>query len=743
MSAARLHLQPAAPCTGKGCIPGADLVGVWRRAGRGAIVIPMRRRAGRAATAPVLARFRRDGRRGATGTDHPAGASESSRHATGVVAAALFFLFLARASGAESVGGWREVPFIAAAFVIPVLYAFTGPRLLAQRHFWWMLAVQAVLTWVPIVLFGSLWVAGTGGLLAGLVLLSVSAPLSWLVAGGLLTVEVLVRTLVTGLPYTEIGFPYRWSAITWLVIIYVDDGLLFFGLVRLAQIADEVRRARGQVAELAVAAERAKTAAHLQSAIGERLAAVAAVAANAGQALPGDPARARALIAEAGAIAREAAARTRALSSARRVSPLPEMPAQADQAIIGARLAWGILVAALAGFLSVDVLYALAGHYSARSSALLFATVVPAAILQLYQSWPVPGGGRARWWKQALSLQALVVFAAFLPAIGVYSATMAGFLAGTILLVLPGWRRWAGFAAAAAAWTGLYMAVPEHGVTLSERLAPSSAAYLVAAVTATGLLVYGLSWLAGLARRREDMHRELARMAIVRERLRAARDVHDLLGLGLATIALKTDLIGRLISRGDARAVAELEEVGQISATARAEMRQVTGDGQRLSLAREVAAARQMLGWAGTEVDADMPGAPLPQAADAVLAVVLREAVTNVLRHSAASSCTISVTAEDGLVELRISNDGVTCGQPEGLPLSAEPAPDVPPAVQPASEDHPGSGLRNLAARLAAANGRLVSRQADGRFDLVAEIPLRSEKRWPDAPVGPAFPPPA
>jgi two-component system sensor histidine kinase DesK len=271
-------------------------------------VIPMRRRAGRAVTVPVLAWLRRDVREDAAGAGLPAEGSESSRHATGVVVAALFFVFLARASGAESIGGWRELPFLAAIFVIPALYAFAGPRLLVQRHTWWLLAVQAVLTWVPLVLFGSSWVSGTGGLLAGLVLLSVPAPRSWLMAGGLLTAEVLVRTLVTGLPYAEIGFPYRWSAIVWLIIFYVDDGLLFFSLVRLAQIAAEVRRTRGQAADLAVAGERAEAAAHFQSAIGERLAAVATVAATARQALPGDPDRARALIAEAGVAARASSA---------------------------------------------------------------------------------------------------------------------------------------------------------------------------------------------------------------------------------------------------------------------------------------------------------------------------------------------------------------------------------------------------------------------------------------------------
>ena len=106
-------------------------------------------------------------------------------------------------------------------------------------------------------------------------------------------------------------------------------------------------------------------------------------------------------------------------------------------------------------------------------------------------------------------------------------------------------------------------------------------ALYVAAITAeVGLLVYGLSRLAGLARELEALHGELARMAAVRERLRVARDVHDLLGLGLSAIALKADLIGALIGRDDARAAAEIGEMSRICAAARADIRLVTGDGQ-------------------------------------------------------------------------------------------------------------------------------------------------------------------
>jgi two-component system sensor histidine kinase DesK len=656
--------------------------------------------------------------------DRAASAGDSPGQATALVVATLLLVFAARAAGADAIGGWREALFVAGTFVIPVCYGFPGTRRMAGRRRWWLLAAQAVLTWVPIVVFGGRWVSGTGGLLAGLVLLSLSAPLSWLVSVGLLVAEIAVRAAVTGLPYPEIGFPYSWTAIAWLVIAFVDDGLLFFGMVRLAQIAGEVRQARGRFEELAVAGERAEAAAQFQAAVGERLAAVAAMSADARQALTSDPAAARARIAAVGTAARQAVARARSMTGAWRASPLPEPPLPPDgQAVIGTRLAWAVLIVALAGFAAADVVYVIAGHYRAPSAAFLLGGVTLAAALQLYQSRPAPEGARARRWRLALILQALVVFASFLPVVDAYGGTMAGFLAGSLLLVVPGWWRWTGYVAVVTAWTVLFAAVPQQGLTAGERLAATSLAYVAAAVAGSGLLVYGLSWLAGLARRLADMHRDLAQMAVVQERLRVARDVHDLLGLGLSVIALKADLIGRLIGRDDARAAAEIEEVSRISAVARAELRQVTGDGQRLSLANELAAAREILRSAGVEVDGGMPAGRLPQAAEAVLAVVLREAVTNVLRHSVATACTIQVTAAGALLRLQVRNDGITPEQAGPQP-AGEPALWVSRTSQPGPGDRVGSGLTSLASRLADAGGHLSSRQADGRFDLVAEIPL-------------------
>jgi two-component system sensor histidine kinase DesK len=177
----------------------------------------------------------------------------------------------------------------------------------------------------------------------------------------------------------------------------------------------------------------------------------------------------------------------------------------------------------------------------------------------------------------------------------------------------------------------------------------------------------------------------------------------------LSAIALKADLIGRLIGRDDARARAEIDQMCRICAAARADSRLVTGADQRLSLAAELAAARQILASAGIEIRASLPEGPLPAAADGVLAPVLREAVTNILRHSSATSCAIEVTECDGVVRLRVGNDGL--------------------AGRPAGDTRAGSGLANLTVRVQAAGGRLASGRTDGWFDLAAEIPLRAAPR--------------
>jgi two-component system, NarL family, sensor histidine kinase DesK len=180
-------------------------------------------------------------------------------------------------------------------------------------------------------------------------------------------------------------------------------------------------------------------------------------------------------------------------------------------------------------------------------------------------------------------LQAALVYVFFLPSLAVYTV-LAGFVARVVLLLIPGWWRWAGYAAVVVSLSALYATVLLHGAAGSGRTA-LMALYRAATFAQVGLLVYGLSRLAAMAREMEAVRDELARLAAVWERLRVARDVHDLLDRGLSAIALKADLAGKLIGRDDAWAAAEIQELSRTCAAACADVRLVTADGQKLSLA--------------------------------------------------------------------------------------------------------------------------------------------------------------
>jgi two-component system, NarL family, sensor histidine kinase DesK len=653
-------------------------------------------------------------------------AGDASRRAS-VLAATVLCLLLFRdlVFAADPVFGGEaaQVPFVVALFVVPLLFAFGGPRMVLARYRWLVLAVQGVLTWAPFAVFGGRWQVGVGGLLAGLVLVTVPGLASWLAAGALLAADVAVRVGIVGLPAS---FAPAWLGALWAPVVFTDLGLAFFGLVRLAQLVGDLQQAQGRHAELAVAAERLHAADALQSAIGGRLDSIAATAWAARRALAGDPGAARAQVTAAGSSAREAAAQARAVTVGRRGLPQPEPAVKSPSGVaIGVRLAWAVVVVVLCGSAAATVIEAANAHIGPRLATFLAVGIVVSMALQLRHSWAARQGAKPPAWPLTLMLQAAVVYAFFLPPLRVFTS-FSLFLAGSVLLLMPGRWRWAGYAAVIVSWAALYATVPLHGNVMPQPALTT--VYEAGSIAATGLLVYGLSRLAGMARELEAVRGELAAMAAVRERLRVTRDVHDLLGLGLSAIALKADLIGKLIGRDDTRAAAEISELGRTCAAARADIRLVTGDGQKLSLAGELAAASQILASAGIQVHTSIPAGPLPAAADQVLAVVLREAVTNILRHAAATSCTIEATTAGATVRLTVTNNGVT--DPPGPPREGDRA-----------GAGGGSGLANLTTRVQATGGQLSASHAGGRFELTAQIPLHHPP-GAGAVTGPAQAPP-
>ena len=601
-------------------------------------------------------------------------------------------------------GGLGEVPLVAALAVLPLLYVLPVTRPLWLRHRYPLLAVQAALTYAPFALFGTNW--APSGWLAGLVLLTVPSPASWFAAAILAALEEALWAGVLGLPYQP--------AALWAMFAFVFDALILFGLARLADLVTAVHAARDELAETAVTAERVRAADSLRAAIGDRLAAAAGRAAAALQTIAGSPPLALEHIAATAVTAREALGEVREVAARSRDAPWPEAATAEPGEPAAPRLAQGVLVVTLCG---LAVLYPLfvaennlgvPGGYRTPVVALAVADAVAVVVLQLRHSWPSRGVARPRGWPATLLLQAVLTYALF-PATGWHPLIMCGFLAGSALLLVPAMLGWVAFAAVIASIPVLWAVKPVPVLTTTfERV--GGMLFLTLESAALGLLVFGLTRLAQLAAQLENLRDEQARQAVAGERLRMARDTHDLLGLGLSAIAMKADLIGKLIGRDDVRAGDEIAELARICATARADMRLVAGEARDLPLDAELAAARGVLASAGIDVRAWVGADPPPAAAAAaaVLVPVLREAVTNILKHSSASYCLLEMTADASLLRLLIRNDG------------SDDA-DLAPV---AAAGRTGNGLRNLAARLEAAGGHLATRREDGTFSLAAEIPL-------------------
>ncbi len=151
---------------------------------------------------------------------------------------------------------------------------------------------------------------------------------------------------------------------------------------------------------------------------------------------------------------------------------------------------------------------------------------------------------------------------------------------------------------------------------------------------------------------------EIEHLATVAERERIARDLHDLLGHTLSVITLKAELAGKLLHSDPTRAAAEIADVEQTARRALAEVREAVGGYRAQGLPAEIARARQTLAAAGVELTSGECPAQLPAADETVLALILREAVTNIVRHAQAKKCDVQFATAKDQILLTISDDG-------------------------------------------------------------------------------------
>ena len=177
-------------------------------------------------------------------------------------------------------------------------------------------------------------------------------------------------------------------------------------------------------------------------------------------------------------------------------------------------------------------------------------------------------------------------------------------------------------------------------------------------VSVIGITVFAM---AALRRTNADLvatRQELATLAVAEERHRIARDLHDLLGHSLSLIAIKSELAGRLLPGDPERARSEIADVEQVARDSLASVRETVGGYRQPTLERELANAKVVLDAAGIEPTIDHRVGELPEPEDTVLAWVLREAVTNVVRHSAAHHGTIRTTRTGATAALEVVDDG-------------------------------------------------------------------------------------
>src|SRR5215469_3743394 len=294
--------------------------------------------------------------------------------------------------------------------------------------------------------------------------------------------------------------------------------------------------------------------------------------------------------------------------------------------------------------------------------------------------------------------------------------SLAVTLALGISLFTIGGENWLATLAVTAAVFGVYSQTPAPaliGATVC-----GVAGLTVAAIDGyqSGLIVAAgfIAPMAGLfsysAARRADAvdmlkrtRAELARAAAAEERLRIARDLHDLLGHSLSLITLKAELAGRVIEADPSRAAREIAEVEGVARQSLADVRAAVAGFRQPDLAAELAGARQLLDAAGITSTIRSMAEDLPQDVDGVLAWTVREGATNVVRHSKATHVAITIAADQCQATAEIRDDG----------LAAR-----------ARSTFAGSGLAGLGERVRSLGGELAAGAIEPRgFRLRVAVP--------------------
>ncbi|MEV6073171.1 histidine kinase [Nocardia sp. NPDC052001] len=569
----------------------------------------------------------------------------------------------------ELISGASRFTLVGSAVLVAIV-VLQGLISIGRWHPKLLLCVQAVLVFAPYPWLGTVW-GPVAGLLGAGIVLTLRACLAWPLFGAVLIAETTWNLLLDS----------AFSAVT-TTVVDLNVGFTFFAAVYLVRQLERTARERERVAAMAVTTEQLDTAARLHQTLGAELGAIIREIRRA-------PGRADLIrIAES---SRSALGTVRSVADAQRAA----IPAPADtaQQPSQARFAWWFLLFLLLNCSAMPLANLTQLHVDWRGFALITALMIVSGALQLHHGAPRESDAEPRAWHWTLALHAVIVVLALVLPSWPAASTIAPFFlmfGAVVVRIRTAWA-WALIVACTlvAAWTFQW-----HGIHFGWRI------YWSVTSVVAAVYVYVLCRIPEVNRELYRTRAQALRMAVVAERLRMARDVHDLLGQTLSAITLKAELAAR---RPEDPAEALLE-LAQLADQALQEVRSITRGPAELSLAEEIATARSVLEATGAEVNVDVAPAP-PDSR--VLAIVLREAVTNIVRHSEADLASIHVIVDANSMRLVVTNNRVPLGK------------EVP--------ERQGTGLSNMSSRLTDYGGVLVTERDSGRFTLTATLPQGME----------------
>ncbi|WP_165966484.1 histidine kinase [Actinomadura sp. 7K507] len=560
-----------------------------------------------------------------------------------------------------------------------------------------LLGIQAAAVFAPYLVVGQGWgLAGT--VLCASILLTVPRRASW-------APFAVVAAADAGLAGYLHPSPL---VVVYVLFVNVANGFAIFAIVRLAQLVRQTHEDGRRLAGIEVEAERLRAADRLRADVGARLSTLIRQTREALASPTLDHRRLPLL----GELAHQAATDARAIADIHRnLSLTGATPVRQPPVGVELRFARWAHLLIVANFLATSLVNLFWDLRVPEHAAVGIAVVLAAVVLQLYLGSPRVGGGVPRWWRIALAAQVgpLVATALLVSFTGRAISIFLLLASGTVLIRVRAPWSWAALAVTAAA----LFAYDQH------EEGGWGGAYMAMGVPYWAAIIYALHNLPEVTRRLHATRDELTRVAVITERLRLARDIHDLLGFHLSVIKLKIELALRTGEAAPAEARGHLAQVRRSAEQALAELRTLTTALDNVTCRDELSAARAILEAGGASVTVRYDADRLPREVDSLMGIIVREAATNIIRHARPEICTFEITAAEGEVQVQITNDGADRPHPQA--------------------DHsPAAGLANLRERTEALGGRFTAFTDHDTFTLTASLPIEAAPVPPTAPRGSA-----